>query len=293
MLIVNQGTEGPRAVALQILLNRFGASGTPVKVDGHYGPKTAKAVAAFRKEILKSVGPGATTDVVFWNQLLRLTMLQTIETVDVTDPMLTRTAVPLLNQQPSGSIQLGGTSNGVAQLMALVAEEARYAGSVLLLRTHSHGGPGVVAISHGTRVISAGIDPNKELTVLNEHTIARLTSSLAMIRDIFADFGFVEFHACKVGQGPQGMKMVQTLADIWGVPVTAPTISQGAEDNVFVLRGPLRTFYPGGVTLRQWAESRSETLRPMRQNVGSPYLMPSYSRGMSSMEGGMSVAPGL
>jgi hypothetical protein len=285
MLIVNQGVEGPRAVALQILLNRFGAAGTPLKVDGHYGPVTAKAVAAFRAEILRCPGPGSSTDVAFWRELLRLSHLQTIECVDVTDPMLVEMGVPELQKANVGSIQLAGTSNGVPQLMRLIENEAKYSGSVMLLRTHSHGGPGVVAISHGTRKISAGVDATKELTILNEKTIEVLRGSLSSINGIFADFGWVEFHACKVAQGHQGPKMLQMLADIWKVPVTAPMGSQSAQ-KPFEIIGSSRTFYPGGVSLRKWAESREEVLRPVKRNN---FMLPSYSMGTSSMDGGMSM----
>ncbi|MBL8234257.1 MAG: peptidoglycan-binding protein, partial [Bryobacterales bacterium] len=242
MLIVNQGVQGPRAVALQILLNRFGATGTPLKVDGHYGRKTASAVAAFRREILKSPGPGSSTDLAFWQSMLRLTQLQTIEAVDVTDPMLTETAVPELQKQKANPIMLGGTSNGVDQLMRLIGLEARGMGSVLLLRFHAHGGPGLVAVSHGTRKISPGIDPNHELTVLNEITVGKLRPVLESIAPIFANFGFVEFHACKVAQGGKGEKFLETLADIWRVPVTAPLSSQSATHAVFALSGATCTF---------------------------------------------------
>jgi peptidoglycan hydrolase-like protein with peptidoglycan-binding domain len=262
MLIVNQGAEGPRAVALQILLNRFKAAGTPLEVDGHYGPKTAKAVEGFRREVLKVPGPGGSTDLAFWKDLLWRSRLQTIEAVDVTDPMLYEMTIPELEKQKATTIALAGTSNGVAQVMSLVSEYARSIESVLLLRFHAHGGPGVLSVSNGTRRLSAGVDAHLELNILDKVTVEKLRPTLGMIRDVFANFGFVEFHACRIAEGPQGQQLLQTLANIWNVPVTAPVGKQNAADNVFFLKGTTRTFYPGGVSLRQWAQTRNSEMLP-------------------------------
>lgn len=280
MLIVNQGLEGPRAIALQILLNRAGGEGTPVKVDGHYGTQTSQAVEGYRKDVLKVPGQGSVADLPFWQAIMRINRLQTVEAVDVTDPLLDST-VAVLEQNQARPIQLAGTSNGIPQLMRLIKAEAKSDGSVMLLRFHAHGGPGVVAISHGNRKISAGIDPMLELSVLNAITIGKLGPELASIAPVFADFGFVEFHACRVAEGAKGAEMLQQLANLWKVPVTAPLTRQNAETATFKASGATQTYYPGGVSMRQWAEARVEAKRPVKQGIpGTPLLVPVYADGV-------------
>jgi peptidoglycan hydrolase-like protein with peptidoglycan-binding domain len=286
MLIVNQGAQGPRAVALQILLNRFGVAGTPLKVDGFYGPDTAKAVESFRTKILNAAGPGVSADLPVWKELLRRNRLQTIEAVDVTDPLLTATTVPTLEAQKASPIALAGTSNGVQQLMTLIAGQASSKGSVMLLRFHAHGGPGVLAISHGNRKISVGINPEVELNILNQVTVGKLRDALSSISGIFADFGFVEFHACRVAEGPKGLELLQALCEAWKVPVTAPLMRQDAEENTFFFRGETRTVFPGGLTLRSWAEGREESTKAFA--VGGRGAMLQSPGGSS---GGMCTAP--
>jgi hypothetical protein len=263
MLIVNQGAQSPRAVALQILLNRFGVAGTPLKVDGFYGLDTAKAVASFREKVLNAPGPGATADLPVWNEILRRNRLQTIEAVDVTDPMLNTLTVPALEAQNASPITLGGTSNGVEQLMRLITAQAASMGGVMLLRFHAHGGPGVLAISHGNRKISVGINPEVELSILNQVTTGKTKEALSSISGIFADFGFVEFHACRVADGAKGLELLQALCDAWKVPVTAPLAKQRAAENTFYFRGETRTVFPGAVALRNWAASREEAAKAL------------------------------
>ena len=84
--------------------------------------------------------------------------LQVIDSVDVTDPSLLDFVVPEVSKW-SDPIVIGGMSNGVAQLHMEVRARARDASSLLMLRLHGHGAPGLVALSHGSRNVSPGIDP--------------------------------------------------------------------------------------------------------------------------------------
>jgi peptidoglycan hydrolase-like protein with peptidoglycan-binding domain len=286
MLIVNQGAQSPRAVALQILLNRFGVAGTPLKVDGFYGPDTTKAVANFREKVLNAPGPGTTADVPLWNEMLRRNRLQTIEAVDVTDPLLLTTTIPALEAQKASPITLGGTSNGVQQLMNLITAQAASMGGVMLLRFHAHGGPGVLAISHGNRSISVGINPEVELSILNQITTGKTREALSSIAGIFADFGFVEFHACRVADGPKGMELLQALCEAWKVPVTAPLAKQGAAENTFYFRGETRTVFPGSATLRDWAGSREEATKAFPVGGRGAMVQPG-----TNSAGGVCIAP--
>jgi hypothetical protein len=259
MLLVKKWYNGPRAVALQILLNRSRPGGIVLKVDGYYGDKTAKAVQKYRDEVMRMSIPGEPAGPALWMDLLHRASLQVVDAVDITDPMVEELSSAAL--RPYGSpIELGGMSGGVGQLMADVRARAGR-GSMLLFRTHGHGAPGLVAVSHGKRSleISKGVDPVREQTVLNRKTVEMLRPALGQITPLMCDFGFVEFHACKVALGWAGISFLRTLAHIWRAPVSASSQSQSGEGiNNFYLTGRVVTAYPGGVGLRAWAAGRNE-----------------------------------
>ncbi len=259
MLIVKKWYSGPRAVALQILLNRTRPGGIVLKVDGHYGDKTEKAVLKYHEEVMRMSVPGEPAGPALWIDLLNRAGLKVVDAVDITDPMVEDLSSSALRSYGS-PIELGGMCGGVGQLMAEVRTRARQ-GSVLLFRTHGHGAPGLVAVSHGKRSleISKGVNPVKEQTVLNRKTVEALRPTLAQIEPLMCEFGFIEFHACKVALGWEGLSFLRTLADIWKVPVSASSQSQSGEGmNNFHLTGRVVTAYPRGAGLKAWAAGREE-----------------------------------
>jgi hypothetical protein len=50
-------------------------------------------------------------------------------------------------------------SNGIAQLVTRVRDRVRGENSLLMLRLHGHRSPRLIAVSHGSRRVSPGIDP--------------------------------------------------------------------------------------------------------------------------------------
>lgn len=260
MLIVKRNDSGPRVVALQILLNR--RLGRTLVTDGVYGQLTADAVTRFRNDVMKASGSGDVTDGSFWQELIRGAGLQVTDAVDVTDPMLLDVVVPELGRF-GRPIETGAMANGVIQVMTDIRAQVADKSKLLLMRFHGHGGPGVAAVSFGKRSLDLvkGIDHEATLAVINGKTVAAVAPQLRQMAPLFANFGFVEFHACRVALGAGGAALLRTLADIWNAPVSASTESQNAEGKSnFVLTGQIVTAFPGGVDLRRWAFSRSDAV---------------------------------
>ena len=78
MLDVKLGDRGPRVVLLQVLLNRRGAG---LRVDGTFGPLTARAVEAARMQLLRGRGPAADPD--FWMALFDAHQLCSVDAFDM------------------------------------------------------------------------------------------------------------------------------------------------------------------------------------------------------------------
>lgn len=92
---------------------------------------------------------------------------------------------------------------------------------------------------------------------------------LAKLAPSFAPFGYVEAHSCCIGKQH---RLLQSLADVWGVPVSgglenqyAGTVQRDRWGNAFVsafmLTGRVVTAYPGRMNLAQWA-ARANQLVP-------------------------------
>jgi hypothetical protein len=258
MLIVAKDYAGPRAVALQMLLNRRRPRGMVLKVDGHYGPRTAESVQAFREEAMRTSGPGNLADGPVWQALLRDANLEIVEAVDISDPMLLEFVVPAVSPWTS-PIETGGMSNGVVQVMHDIANRVKDPKKLLLVRFHGHGAPGLAAVSHGKRSIFPGANPFREHTVLSPEVVRQIRPELEKMAPLMGDFGFVELHACKVARGPGGAQLLRDLAGVWNCPVSAAIDSQAAEGKSnFLLTGEVVTAYPGGADLKTWARTRKE-----------------------------------
>lgn len=260
MLIVKRNESGPRVLALQILLNR--RFGKTLVTDGIYGQLTADAVTRFRNDVMKTSGSGDLADGPFWLELIRNSGVQVADAVDVTDPMVLDAVVPELGQF-GRPVETGAMTNGVVQVMTDIRAQVAEKSKLLLMRFHGHGGPGLASLTFGKRSLDLvkGIDHEATLTVLNGRTVAALTPVLRQMAPLMANFGFVEFHACRVALGAAGAALLRNLAEIWNVPVTASTESQSATGAAnFVLSGHLVTAFPGAVDLRRWAFSRAEAV---------------------------------
>jgi hypothetical protein len=97
--------------------------------------------------------------------------------------------------------------------------------------------------------------------VAGEDTISlegfeNIASHLARLTPRFARFGSVEMHGCQVARGRRGKLLLQRLAALWGVPVTAAERFQYDSGSVKeAVRFEGRTFpaFPRGGNLRSWA----------------------------------------
>lgn len=260
MLQVEIGEASPRVVALQILLNRSPAVSPRLVTDGAFGAKTRTAIDTFRREVMRVSGPAGVADPALWRFLLTRAGLQVVDAVDVTDPSLNETVVPEVSRWLD-PIVLGGMSNGVEQLVTEVRARVRGERTLMMLRLHGHGAPGLAAVSHGSRRVSPGVDPFAAQSVIALHILPVLTPVLQRLAPLFHDFGFLELHSCRVGEGAGGASFVRKLAVAVGAPVRA-AISKQAAAEVFTLTGPTTTGFPAGQSLREWGLSRAEAVKP-------------------------------
>jgi hypothetical protein len=260
MLICFQGDANPRVVALQLLLNRVRRINPGLTVDGHYGRNTANAVTRFREQIMQTSGRGDVVDGPVWLSLISGTDLQVLDIIDVTDPVVVESVVPDVAQF-TVPILIGAMSNGVTQAITEIKSRARGNGSLLLIRFHGHGAPGLAAISHGTSRLNPGIDPILAQSVFTIEVVKLLRPLLQGIAPLMHDMGFVEFHSCRVAQGQNGSSMIRDLASIWLSPVSAGLSRQKGGGNLnFILQQPSFTSFPAQANLKTWAASRDALL---------------------------------
>ena len=115
-------------------------------------------------------------------------------------------------------------------------------------------------------VIVLTVPPTAQLATAEEVRPA-LTGKLLIIKKFFLPFGSVQLHGCNVGQGSRGKELLQKLAKLWEVPVTAGVNTQfsgGAK--TFKFEGPTVTKYPGGGNLKAW----SKIMENLHGNVSLP-----------------------
>jgi peptidoglycan hydrolase-like protein with peptidoglycan-binding domain len=268
MLQVPFGEKSPRVVALQVLLNRSSAVQPKLVTDGAYGKLTQAAVDTFRSKVMSVSGPPGEAEPALWRFLLERERLQVIDSVDVTDPVLLDIVVPEVSKW-NDPIVIGGMSNGIAQLVTEVRARAQGDNSILLLRLHGHGSPGLIALSHGSRRVSPGIDPILAQSIINSALLPVVSPLLQQITPLMHNLGFIEFHSCRVAEGGGGINFVTRLANIVRVPVRAAQSKQPAE-TVFTLVGSTFNGMPEGQSLEDWGFSRQGGVRPFAGPIAPP-----------------------
>ncbi len=242
----------PTVVALQVLLNRFGVES---HISGRYDFDTRNAVMRFQRQ---KMGPGVTPNGIAgantWLSFLANTSLRVVDAVDVTDPDLCYIVGGLAT--PLGKpIITGAQSNSIPRLMTEIAGKAS-GGQLLLLRLHGHGSAGNIGVSDGRGLFdSAGQEDLSHRTALSYKNVDSLAGELLRISLLFAPYGSVEIHGCEAGKGHEGQELLRKLANIWGVPVSAPTgrQSKGAMKDNTRFDGEVHTEFPNGGTLESWA----------------------------------------
>jgi hypothetical protein len=157
-------------------------------------------------------------------------------------------------------ILIGGMSNGRAEAVANVYAAAP-TGRMFLLRFHAHGRDGSFNIGKGR---AGGEERNR----INPDTYyyGRLNSTFAPLKTLFGRYGSVELLSCSFMSGPDGPPMLQSMATIMDVPVSAAVrTQQGGGTATFRFEGPTRTAFPKAGGLGQWCS-----------------LLPNFPRGNAS-----------
>lgn len=266
MNILRNGDHGPKVVLVQLLLVTR-APHASLRIDGHFGPATLRAVQQFQA-LDRSLPQDGAVDAATWCALLTRANLVTIDHTDV-DDMVTALAQGNLLQSirqghqyglvaaselarsgaPPASISVG-MSNGVSHMITQVRNAAG-GRKIGLLRIYGHGLPGGQIVSAG-RGVSGGAATHG--SALTGQAVRVMTNEWGQLAQAFAPYGSCELHGCRVGQGARGADLLRELANLWRVPVSAGVETQhtgrGATGR---FEGPVRTAYPGGGSLRTWA----------------------------------------
>ena len=258
MILLRTGTILPVVTTSQMLLRRHAPS-ADIQADGHYGPKTTKAVWDFQK--FRGLSADGIVGRFTWGKQGEISQLQTIDVVDGTDPSLIAADRPDIRNAGGDPIVLFGMSNGVQVAMNMIATRAKAAGSVALLRFHGHGNQGLQNVSAGTASGAAN------MSAIDTTNLPFILPFLMSIRHIFAPFASVQMHGCQVGGGKKGPILINSLANIWGVPVTGGIFDQlGGGKTTFVFEGPTISGFPGGGDLKSW----SKAMQDLHGNVSMP-----------------------
>ena len=62
---------------------------------------------------------------------------------------------------------------------------------------------------------------------------------------------------CNVAQGARHSRLLESVTEIWGLPLSASTASQSGGIHADRFEGPVRTFFPGGGSLSEWARQQA------------------------------------
>jgi putative peptidoglycan binding protein len=235
----------PSVGVLQRLLNRSGASLT---VDGSYGPRSKAAVEQFqRQRHLSADGAvGAQT----WPRVSAGADLPIVDCIDVFDPSLQQLEANDIRRAGGNPVLIGGMCNGVEQAINQILGAGQ---NVFLLRFHGHGARGVASVSSGHGELDPGMIHRADIALQN---LATIRPVLARLRSLFGPYGCVQFMHCETGGGPSGRRMLQEIANLLGVPVSAGVHTQyGGGTLTFRFEGPTFTAIPGGATLSAWCSA--------------------------------------
>jgi hypothetical protein len=264
MVDIRLGDRGALVAALQVLINRL-ADATIVAVDGIYGTATQTALQEVQRRLPGMQPHGRQVAGSTWAELVRREHLSVISCNDIYDPRHDEVA-PAALRGPN-LISVSGMSGGVGHVVHEIERRARASGPIVLLRFFGHGAPGLMGVTGGTGSLrdmqGETIRDERGRPVRPDHALERTTISneswpgieedLASLRPLFAPFGSVELHGCRVGRGDEGRRLLARLAATLGVPASAGVQSQwfGAT-TAFRFEGPVSTVYPDRLSLATW-----------------------------------------
>jgi hypothetical protein len=271
--------RGPAVAALQVLVNGY-LRATRLVVDGIYGPDTESAVA----EVKARAGARGGGDQVLaptWAALTSVTRVSVISANDIYDPRHDEVTPPEL--RGPGWIANSGMSGGVGQIVDDISTRVQALGPIALLRLYGHGAPGLMGVTGGTgtmrgplggtiyrdsegRELEDSLRPDRrwgspvrgdhvrDQTTISSESWVLIEPTLTRLRGLFAPFGSIELHGCRVGLGHEGQRLLGSLAETVRVPASAGLRSQtfGLTTSLR-FEGPVRTVYPGDDDLAAWS----------------------------------------
>lgn len=271
MFFLTYGEKGPRVVLVQTLLR---LKNIDVKIDGNFDQNCLRAVKEYRTKLgMPPVGP---VDGKVFFSLLQSTKLKLIDSLDASAGEVATVAKSELNAAAGKDHALMNErkpGRGVVNAVDLIIKRANDH-KIGLLRIFGHGNGGNwIAIALGdpfhlrTSGKPADMAKYNELkadfkSYLDYSHFERHRETLARLKPLFADFGSAEIHSCTVGSKQQ--KLIEKLADTWGVPVTAGkglqsvggTFKNQWDEYVpttFVMEGEIFRAYPEGGNLQKWS----------------------------------------
>lgn len=243
MIILKRGDKLPTVAVLQSFLNQQPSTHEFLQVDGVFGPRTEGAVVRFRDAI--HLAKGKTADYSVWKRVVGegWQMIDSIDRSDYNDPKWDTNEHEMLAPFYQTIVEFFGMSAGTPHVLRTLRRNAR-PGEVVLLRFHGHGSPGSMVVASGRRAKSG----------MAYNFSSGFWADLRRFRGLFAPFGSIEMHGCRVGQGARGHKLLLGMANAVGVPVSGGINSQyGGHETTFRFEGPTNTVCPNNEPLKNWA----------------------------------------
>ena len=244
MITLKRGDKLPTVAVLQSYLNQQPSTTEFLNVDGNFGPRTEAAVIRYRAA--GRLSKGKTVDFDVWKQVVgsEWQVIESIDRSDHGDPKWETNEHEVLAPFQQTMLEFFGMSHGSPVVLMEIYEKAR-PGELVLLRFHGHGSPGHMIIASGRK--SAG-------SSLAHYYGKPFYQFLQRFRGIFAPFGSIEMHGCRVGKGALGHKLLAGMADAIGVPVSGGLQTQyGGDHYTYRFEGPTNTICPNGESLRNWS----------------------------------------
>lgn len=176
---------------------------------------------------------------------------QFIEVIDVTDPDIEQTeAAERSNCDPI--LLRKGTGDAVEQMVRRILQKLRAKRKPIgSLTIHGHGLPGVQSLAGGVPRSIGALDAalasitSAARDVLAVQNLEAIAPTLRLLAGHFRATGRVSLMGCYVGNGPEGRQLVNALARIWRVPVTAGIGRQRAGGlYTMSIEGPSITGWP-------------------------------------------------
>jgi hypothetical protein len=255
-LLLRLGDRLPSVATVQILLNRAMPRSAPVVVDGVFGHKTYDAVVAFQKQAAVAVdglvGP------ITWAALSKGQAFQVVDVCDATEDDDQWEAAEL-RAAGADPIVVYGQCFSLSGVARQILERGRRR-KIVLLRFHGHGSPGVMGAGDGK-----SHDPASNL---RPGVIDLLIEFFATAGpSVFCNFGSVELHGCRTGQGVAGRALLKGLCVVWGVPITAGIGYQYGGGRLR-FEGVSYTVCPNGMDLRAWCACLPEASENLVSSPG-------------------------